>query len=77
MENYTFEKLWEDLDNGFQIYFKYLGKKYSLHKNTSNCYTQTLLQQSEKSPHPQFNVITLKRVKELYPYMEEIEYKTD
>jgi len=75
MENYTFERLWEDLDNGFQIYYNYMGKRYLLYKTTSNCYTQELVTIEEKSPHPRFNMITLKRVKELFSYMEDLEYK--
>ena len=31
-ENYTFEMFWEDLDNGFKIYYNYLGCKYLIYK---------------------------------------------
>ena len=75
MENYTFEKLWEDLDNGFQIYYTYMDLRYLLYKTASNCYTQELVTIKEKNPHPKFSIITLKRVKELFPYMEDLEYK--
>ena len=75
MENYTFEQFWEDLNNGFQIYYKYMDKQYLLYKTAQNCYTQELVDHSDKSPHPKFTMITLKKVKELFPYMEEIEYK--
>lgn len=75
MENYTFERLWEDLNNGFQIYYTYMDKRYLLYKTTKNCYTLELITVQEKNPHPKFNMITLKRVKELYPYMEDLEYK--
>jgi len=30
---------------------------------------------SGKGPHPKTQIITLKAVKELHPFMEEIEYK--
>ena len=75
MDDYTFEKLWEDLNNGFQIYFVYMEKRYLLYKTAQNCYTQELVSHDYKSPHPKFTVITLKKVKELFPYMEELEYK--
>lgn len=75
MEDYNFIKFWEDLDNGFELYYTYMGKRYLIHKNTKNCYTQELITDDEKAPHPRYNTITLKRVKELFPYMEEIEYR--
>ena len=34
-----------------------------------------LLSADKKSPHPRQLMLTLKRVKEMFPYMEEIEYK--
>lgn len=75
MEEYTFEQFWEDLNNGFQIYFTYMEKRYLLYKTAKNCYTQELVLHDEKTPHPKFTVITLKKVKELFPYMEDMEYK--
>ena len=39
-EDYTFEKMWEDLNNGYQIYYTYVGNRYLLFKTTTNCYTQ-------------------------------------
>lgn len=76
MENYTFERLEKELDNGYQIYFQYMDLNYVVYKTTENCYTQELLDFSHKSPHPRVSVITWKRLKELFPYMENIEYKT-
>ena len=75
MEDYTFEQFWEDLNNGFQIYYTYMDKRYLLYKTAQNCYTQELVEHTENTPHPKFTVITLKKVKELFPYMEEMEYK--
>ena len=74
-KNYTFEQFWEDLDDGFQIYYKYMDKKYLLYKVTKNCYKQELLTIEQKSPIQKNAMLTLKRVKELFPYMEELEYK--
>lgn len=74
-ENYTFEKFWEDLDNGFQIYFVYMKHRYLVYKMDRNCYRQELITNNDKTPHPKFSIITLKRLKELFPYVEELEYK--
>ena len=75
MEEYTFEKMWLDLKNGYQIYYTYVGNRYVLFKTAENCYTQKWLSADKKSPHPRQLMLTLKRVKEMFPYMEEIEYK--
>lgn len=75
MEKYTFEQLWKELDNGYQIYYTYMNKKYVLTKVTKNCYSKKLISLVEKNPHPKVTMITLKSVKELFPYMENIEYK--
>ena len=72
MEEYTFEKMWLDLKNGYQIYYTYVGNRYVLFKTAENCYTQKLLSADKKSPHPRQLMLTLKRVKEMFPYMEEI-----
>lgn len=76
MENYSLERLLKELDDGFQIYFNYLDRKYLIYKTTENCYTQELITVHEKSPHPRLNVITKRRLKELFPFMEDIEYKS-
>ena len=39
MEGYTFEKMWVDLKNGYQIYYTYVGNRYVLFKTAENCYT--------------------------------------
>ena len=76
MENYTFENMWEDLKNGYQIYYTYVGNRYLLFKTADNCYTQKLLTVNDKNPQPRNSIITYKRVKEMFPHMEDIEYKT-
>lgn len=75
-EDYTFERFWEDLDNGFEIIYTYMDKKYLMYKLTKNCYKNELLTITEKSPHQRMAILTLKRVKELFPYMEDMEYKS-
>lgn len=74
-ETYTFERLWYELSQGYQIQFTYMDNRYLLSRVAKNCYSQELLTKKEKSPHPKLSMITLKRVKELFPFMEDIEYK--
>ena len=77
MENkeITFEKLWQALHDGYQVYYTYMEKKYLLYKVTNNCYREELLSFNDKSPHPRFTMVTLKKIKDIFPFMEEIEYK--
>lgn len=76
IEGYNFNKFWKDLDNGLEIYYNYMGRRYLIYKLTKNCYKEELIHDNNvKSPHPKNSVLTLKRVKELFPYMEEMEYK--
>ena len=75
MENYTFEDMWLDLKNGYQIYYTYVRNRYLLFKTAPNCYTQKLLTDHRKNPQPKMSMLTLKRVKEMFPDMEDIEYK--
>ncbi len=75
MEGYTFEKMWMDLRDGYQIYYTYVGNRYMLFKTAENCYTQKLISSNKKSPQPKMLMLTLKRVKEIFPYMEDIEFK--
>jgi len=75
MEEYTFEKLWKELDDGYQIYYTYMDNRYILTKLKNNCYSQELITKKEKQPHPRKLIVTLKSVKEVFPFMEDIEYK--
>lgn len=76
MQEYTFNQFWKNLDDGLEIYYTYMDKRYLMYKLTKNCYKQELISSDEKSPHPKMSILTLKRVKELFPYMEEFEYKS-
>ncbi len=73
-DKYTFERFNNELDNGFQIYFTFNNNRYLVFKTTENCYTQKLITKNEKNPQPRMLMITFKRLKELFPYMEDIEY---
>ena len=73
--SYTFERFDEELDNGYQMYYTYVRNRYLLFKTTENCYTQKLLTVHDKNPQPVMLMLTKKRVKEMFPFMENIEYK--
>ena len=75
MEDYTFEKMWMDLRDGYQIYYTYVKNRYLLFRTAKNCYTQKLISKNDKNPHPRSTMLTLKRVKEMYSFMEDIEYR--
>lgn len=72
---YTFERMENELDNGYIIFFTYVRNRYQLFKTAENSYTQELLTDDLKNPLPRLSIITHKRLKEMYPYMENIEYK--
>lgn len=74
-KEYTFEMMYEDMRNGYQIYYTYVKNRYLLFRTAKNCYTQKLISSDTKNPQPKSTVLTLKRVLEIFPYMEDIEYK--
>ena len=76
-KNYSFEQLWKDLRDGYQIFYTYMGTRYLLSKLNQNCYSREIVNFNGKGPHPKTQIITLKYVKELYPFMEDIEYKIE
>lgn len=75
IENYTLERLTNDLDNGYKILFDYVRNRYSIYKVDENCYMQELIEQKSRNPLPEKSMITYKAVKEMFPFMEDIEYK--
>lgn len=72
---YTFKRMSQELDEGYIIFFTYVRNRYQLFKTSEGCYTQQLLTEDLKNPLPRLSIITFKRLKEIYPYMEAIEYK--
>ena len=74
-KDYNLEKFEQELDMGYQIYFTYVRNRYLIFKTSDNCYTQKLVTIKEKNPHPVMQMLTKKRVEEMFPFMEEIEYK--
>ena len=75
MNDYTFERLWKELNEGYQIYYTYMDKRYMLSKLDKNCYSRQLVNANERGPHPKNQIVTLKSIKELFDFMEDIEYK--
>ena len=75
MENYTFEKFDKDLDNGYKMYLTFVNNRYLIYKTAENCYTQELMDYDEKNPQPRISMITYKRLKELFKYSTDLEYK--
>lgn len=76
-KKYTFEKLEEELNMGYQIYYTYVRNRYLLFKTADNCYTQKLISIHDKNPQPVMAMLTKKRVMEMFPFMENFEYKQD
>lgn len=75
-EDYKFEQLWKDLNEGYQIYYTYMDFRYLLSKLKSNCYSKELIKDNEKKHSiPKTQIVTLKTVKEIFPFMGNIEYK--
>lgn len=75
MEEKKFEEFELELENGFQVYFTYVRNRYLVFKTSDNCYTQKLISQNDKNPQPRLSMITKKRLSEIYPFMEDVEYK--
>ena len=75
--NYSFEQLYKDLRDGYQIYYTYMNTRYLLSKLNQNCYSREIVKFNGKGPHPKTQIITLKSVMEIHPFMKDIEYKID
>lgn len=75
-DGYTFQMFWEDLNNGFEIYYTYMDCRYLIYKMGNNCYKNEIVEVKPKSPHQKTSMITLKRVMELFEFMENLEYKS-
>lgn len=72
---YTFERFEKELESGYQMFYTYVRNRYLLFKTSENCYTQKLISIQEKNPHPIMEMLTKKRIREMFPFMEKIEYK--
>ena len=75
MEEYNFKQFWKDLNDGYQIYFDYMGIRYLIYKMQKNCYKKEIVTELKKSALQKNEIITLKRVQELFEFMSNFEYK--
>lgn len=73
--NYKIKDFERDLNNGYKIYVTYVNNRYLIYKTAENCYTQELIDYDEKNPQPRISIITKKRMKEIFKYSSELEYK--
>ena len=77
MENYSFKKFSKDLDDGYKILFDYVRNRYVVYKVDENCYMQELVEQKSRNPVPEKSMITYKAIKEMFPYITDIEYRIE
>lgn len=75
MDEYIFEKFWKDLNEGHEMQYIYMEKNYLINKMNLNCYFIKLLSIKKNKAQPKSSIISLKMLKEMFPYMENIEYK--
>lgn len=74
-KNYTIERFERELDEGYSLYFTYVRNRYLVFKTSENCYTQKLISIHDKNPQPVMQMLTKKRLEEIFAFMEDIEYK--
>jgi len=74
---YTFKQFDDDLNNGYKIKYDYVRNRYILYKVNVNCYMQELLEQKSRNPVPARQMITHKAVKEMFPFITDIEYQDE
>ena len=48
-----------------------------VYKVNDNCYMQELVEQKSRNPAQAKSMITFKAVKQMFPFMEQIEYKQE
>ena len=74
-ETYSYRKFDSDLNNGYKVFFTFVNNRYVVYKTNANCYTQELVDYDESNPQPRKSIITKKRLKELFKYSTDFEYK--
>ena len=71
MKDYTFEKFFVDLRDGYILICKYYNKNYEVYKITNNAYK--VKDFSGKSSR----IVTLQVLRDMFFHMSDIEYKVD
>lgn len=74
---YKFENFASDLDDGYKILFDYVRNRYMIYKVNENCYMQELVEQKSRNPAPSKSMITYKAIKDMFPFMTDLEYRHD
>ena len=74
-ETYSYKKFDGDLNKGYKIYFTFVNNRYVVYKTNTDCYTQELVDYEESNPQPRKSIITKKRLRELFKYSTDFEYK--
>lgn len=78
MDNsYKLHNFEQDLNNNYKIYLTYVNNRYLIYKTAENCYALELLEYNERNPQPRISMITKKRMKEIFKYSTELEYKIE
>ncbi len=52
INSYSFEQLWKDLNDGYQIYYTYMKTRYLLSKLKQNCYSKEIVNYNRKGTAP-------------------------
>ena len=74
---YTFTEFSNDLDGGYKILFDYVRNRYVLYKVNENCYMQELVEQKSRNLAAAKSMITFKAIKDMFPFMTDIEYQQE
>lgn len=74
---YTFEQFAKDLDDGYKILYDYVKNRYVVYKVNDNCYMSELIEQRSRNPMPAKSMVTSKAIKQMFPYMKDIEYRQE
>ncbi len=72
---YTFIQFSNDLNDGYKILFDYVRNRYKIYKVNENCYMQELVEQKSRNPVPSKSMITFKAIKDMFPFMTDLEYE--
>lgn len=76
-KSYNFEQFSRDLDNGYKILYDYVRNRYVVYKVNDNCYMSELIEQKSRNSVPARAMITYKAVRQMFPYMKDLEYKQE
>lgn len=68
-KEYTFEMMWEDLNNGYEIHYTYVRNKYlTIQNSTKLLHTKTIIKSCKKRATKNVNVNTKKSQRNVSKY---------